>query len=250
MSLIIPVSDSARFGTGGIWAPTSANFPCAKNFLQMKEPSGNSLYDVIKEVSVTGLTGTISSADSGKGISLSTNSTNIATPAGYWGAIGTFASMFMTVQQIVGAVSSAHVLRAGLTTGARIGLHTATNGLTFNDGTASFLATPTGIASGAKVALAATNFFSGGNANPVIKAYDFSDFSYTSVAATPAASTGITISDGLTINGVTVLSAVYGQALFVFAGGLPTDIDVAIKWMAHHWALGNKWIYPAWKGLA
>lgn len=43
--------------------------------------------------------------------------------------------------------------------------------------------------------------------------------------------------------------ALYGYAVFEFDGGLPTDWQIAIPWMAQEWKRGNKVIWPGWIGL-
>lgn len=54
------------------------------------------------------------------------------------------------------------------------------------------------------------------------------------------------VTPSLQVNGNT---SIYGLAWMEFTT-LPSDLAVGLAWMTAQWALGNKAIYPAWKGLS
>ena len=46
---------------------------------------------------------------------------------------------------------------------------------------------------------------------------------------------------------LTASTVIYGVAIFQFSE-IPSDVLTAVRWMNYQWRLGNKVVYPGWKG--
>lgn len=252
MSIIIPYSDSTKYSKGGIYAPNSTNFPCAKLFFQCNEAAGtNTLTDVIQGAVLTyaGLTkpdsySTVSSTTSAQ----TTSGTTIAIDSPFvWFVVakGTFpqhrlGSTAASTSTYVSVNSTNPVIADGVTAAEARGTNPTLNTV--------------GTIYGRAMVLSAFNTATGQTT------YEFTTTTTASAlasTATDATSFGaIALTNPMT--GITfgasgwqqgTGTATYGMAFLKFST-IPSSLKAGLAWMTYQWSVGNKWIYPGWKGLS
>lgn len=249
--IISPYSDSSLFSSNGRWEPTAANFPRVKHFWNCEETSADSsLTDTINGVELTAASLARTSDTFGITTTLTSQETS-----GTYALDGTKPFAMMTV---------CHAATMGIRIGklttdqANIIIRDATSataplvddGATSRPGTdyTNLLAASTtyGRAIGIKTFNDAAGLLTfecdtGSNLYPLAAAAS------TTIATFPnSGDTFETGAGGWSAGGTGNL---YGIAIFEF-DSWPDDFDDALAWMTYQWSIGNKWIYPGWRGLS
>lgn len=239
--IIKPYSLSTLYESGGVFAPTAANFPALKHFFPCNETAGSTtLTDSVGGVvaTVTGLTNPATGAIGG-----GTISNNVALASGSWTAPGTKPTILFAVGQF--GVGSKVMWMGDQATGPYFGLSGQVTSCTAADGSAHTIA-GTALTGGAVYGIGMYMDWTNLTTFEAI-----ADGSAAYSAKAPVAMTGwVSVSSGIAskMNMVSFTSC-YGMAVFEFATALPGDIRSAITWMTYQWKNGNKAIYPGWAGL-
>lgn len=249
MSVKIPYSDSSQYDTGGLYAPTSGNFPAAKLFFQCNEAAAtNTLTDVIQGSVITyaGLT-------KPDAYSVVSSTTTAQTTSGTAIAID---SPFVYFVVAKGAFPT-H--RLGITTGTYFNVSTTNPAIL--DGQSSAEARGTNFT----LNTASTIY---GRAN-VLSAFDSAtgQTTYEFTTTTTASALADTATDATSFGTVALANpmtnlqfgasgfqqgtgtATYG-ILFMKFTAIPSNLKAGLAWMTYQWSVGNKWIYPGWKGVS
>lgn len=246
--IIHPYTNSKNYqSTGATWSANSTNFPACKLFFPCNEAAAtNTLTDTQQGASLACATLTkpdafsITSATTTGQTSTGTNF-NLDTP-------------FLLFAVAKGAFPN---IRLGISTAGYASLITATptvdnGGAETCRGTAFTLNTAGTIYGRANV-ITAFNSATGQTT------YEFTTTSTASALAnTPTDATNFATS-ALTTDGVFTFgasgwqqgtgTAIYGMAFFKFSA-IPSNLKSALAWMTYQWSIGNKWIYPGWKGVS
>lgn len=231
----------------------SADFPAVKHFFQCDEAAGtNTLSDVVGDV-VINFAGLTRSTD---GFAVESTSTAAQVTSGTWSAPGTKPFVLFAV----GAFSAAtNGVLFGSATGSNITLKGTAPAVTNStlgavcSATAATLVTADTIYGRAMV-ISAYNTLTGQ------ALYEFNTTNTaTALTATPTdntsiGSTALTEMAALTMGANAfqlqgTSSKLYGVCFMEFTT-LPADLLAGLAWMAYQWSVGNKVIYPAWRGLS
>lgn len=241
------VTPYSALDTSADLAPTQANFPCLKHFWKCDEAAGsNPLVDAIAGSNFPAVTLTKPDAYSVDGTylgsALSAESalfTNIGTTPFIFLAVGKFAAATVNIQdQTTGAI--VEISQAG----AKI----AADGVTFRP---AILTTFTNNSDTRGRAIVVTAFGSATGMQQVECDVDGTTTNTQKDISGSAASLPFTGTAGnqaaLTIGSTS--TALYGMALFTFTA-IPANYAAALSWMSYQWSVGNKVIYPGWKGIS
>lgn len=244
---IYPYSGLASFGQIPV---SAANFPCLKHFFPCSETSGTTITDTIGGVTST-FTGL---AVSGNGIT-STAINN--TTSGTFTAFGTNPFIIFAVGKF-----GTGVIRIGTAVGVQATLTGAAGGAVLTDGVAiniimsDFALKTAATIYGRAIVVSAVNTASTGS-----RTYEANTSStVTALTATPTDATNTgggaltsmpAISTGSAGLAMPIGTALHGIAMFQFAT-MPAaaTLNAAFAWMTYQWSIGNKSIYPGFKGLS
>ena len=251
MAIIHPYSDSTKYATGGIWEPTAANFPGVPHFFKCDEAATTlTVSDSIGNVVLSGPTA-FAKTDN-YSIKITTGADRAS--AGTWTTFPTAGfGLFMVGKlgtgnvSIGGATNSDYITLTGSASNAvmvntvNTGIYTGTN----------FTLTTAGTIYGRANVVSAFNTTSGQTTYEFTTTTTASALANTSTSATSSGGTAMTagpaFGTGATTWNLAANIDVYGILIFKFAA-IPSDLKAALAWMTYQWSIGNKWIYPGWKG--
>lgn len=265
MSVTIPYSSIA---TNNLIPATAANFPSLKHFwpCNQSEIGLGFLTDSIAGVKLNKSTGTIAAPASPDGFSVYPNQANSGTTV-----TGTLYTPTADTNSIIlfGVMkSTSGTLTVGFILGDSVNGNAATlasaGTASFTDGTnnvacTAFTGTTQSVIYGRALAMHTWNDATA-SASHGIQSFEANTTTLgtalsrlTSVATVSAFNPTHFTSWGAS-NGwacTTAITNLYGYAMFSFtAARTPAEILDAVTWMTYQWSIGNKVIYPGWKGVS
>ncbi|MCR4319747.1 MAG: hypothetical protein NUV74_05350 [Candidatus Brocadiaceae bacterium] len=260
MSLILPFSDSSQYVTGGIYAPTAANFPACKHFWSCPQSdigkdfgSGTGgLTDLMGRAHLLKSSGVALAAPaSPDGFSVFPNQANGGTTVQGTLSVPTGTQATLLVSVVETNATAGFIL--GDYTLGNVVLMTAANNVGDSDTTANGTAFTLVSAKVGRATLVRT--WNALGAATTGQAQFESNLTSTITDLGDAATTGVPI---FTAWGATdqwacasTNTKLYGVALFIFAS-IPSDAFVKslLAWITYQWANGNKWLPPQLKGVS
>lgn len=238
-----------QFDSADELAATTANFPSLKHFFACNETSGTTLTDSVSGNTITAAAMTFVA----NGVVPNPGAAANLAYSGTLTAPGTDSFVLLAVGKFNGtaAIQYGTVASTGgiaLTRAQAISLFDGANecaGTAFTDGTTTTYGRANTVDNGGGAAWVTQQNFEATTTSTIT--------TLAGVAASTA--TPATIAGGIAVVDASLrfdsnTTALYGLALFTFAGALPVNTAAAVAWMTYQWANGNKVIYPGWKGLA
>lgn len=221
-------------------APTQANFPCLKHFWKCDEAAGTApVVDSILGCNFPSVAITKPDAYSVDFTNLAGTSPvslyNINTTPFILLAVGKFGAAGPTIQD--------------QTTGAAIQLSAAGATISADGGTfrPTVLTAFTSNSDARGRAIVVTAF---GSATGMQQLECDVDGTTTNTQKDISGAAANLVMSGVPILGIGAAStAFYGMALFTFTA-IPANYAAALSWMSYQWSIGNKVIYPGWKGIS
>jgi len=219
----------------------AADYPCVQMFFPVNETSGATLTDAVGGGSV----GTLANHSfNGTKVSFTGAASLAADPVFGSVTLGSSDGILFAVADLTTS-SYVHMQDSGAATVIKLG--TATASPTISDGSGSVTipdAAPTvGVVGHALFVMPGTSG-EGRFDSCTASAYTAGTLTDADVdittMTTPMTDLGFAFASG---------GALYGIAFFKFTT-IPADYKAAIAWMTAEWQLGNKVIYPGWKGLS
>ena len=238
-------------------APTRAKFPRVKNFWKHEEATGAAA--IVDSIEGIGITAPVTRSADGFGLN---TTSGVKTTTGTFLAPGaTSALMFFAVSKHTTSTAAPHI---GIATTAQFMLADGAGpGVKYVDiatsicGGADITKVTAGNIKGRAVAITFPPSTNTGYSYELDVTADDAPVVGAQFATNETSTGGISVTANTTMttgasganHGATIDT--YGWAIFEFTSGtLPADIKAALYWMAKQWALGNKVIYPGWKGLS
>ncbi len=257
MAIIYPYSDSSKYSAGGIWDATTAgaianNFPSLKLFVPCKQTEIGLGYltDIANGVLLNKSSGTIAAGPDLFSV-VPSQAVTSTTITGTLPVIGSKNCMLFAVGKFTtGGFSLGNASTTGtinVIQGQLAGLNDGTNTLNYAGSGGSAFTNDSTIRG-----FANTVTWAGNQIN--YEATATTTITTKASVATSSASPG-TIAGGIATLGTnwacgSPVTALYGAALFVFNGALPSGLAGDVAWMTYQWSIGNKWISPRLKGIS
>ena len=251
--IIHPYTNSKNYqSTGATWSANSTNFPACKLFFPCNEiAASTTLVDTQQyaTLAVASLTRT-------------TNTFGIKTTSGAKTTTGTSITLdapFFLFAVCDGGGTYPTITIGGASGGTQIALNTG--GPSITDGTSGAVATGTIFTlNTASNIYGRANVLTAFNSSTGQTTYEFTTTSTASALANTA--TDVTSAGGVALTNPlssfnfgasgwnpSSTNGIYGIAFFKFAT-IPTNLKSGLAWMTYQWSIGNKWLYPAWKGVS
>lgn len=236
-------NSTGNFNTGGVWEPTADNFPSLKHLFTFDEADGaTALNDSIGDVVLTDAGITRIDANLIVCGSLSNQVTS-----GTFDILGTkpfavlgFGSLELVRIGIINAGNSYVQLNTSaplVRDGVSGGLATGTDYTIAGEGTFSGRAN---VISAYNSATGQTTYESSADAETINTLAATSTTAFTSIAPIATGTNGWSPGTSSALSGF----------VFLEFDAIPSDFAVGLGWMTYQWNLGNKWIYPAWRGIS